>query len=118
MILPVVTHEDKRRRLIEYISDIPFKRAKVIKVKGEKCILGKHYHNNNDSVFYMLSGKASYVLKPNRPNAKIEQGWIFDEECIFVPRGVVHTFTVYPHSILLEAASEPFNKEDEIQVTD
>lgn len=118
MILPIITHEDKRRRLIEYIKDIPFRRAKVIKVKSEKCILGKHYHLKSDSVFYMLQGKAMFTLKPNRQGASVERGWLFEEECIFVPRNVVHTFEIYPGSILLETASEPYDKEDEIQTTD
>jgi len=118
MNLRPITHEDRRRRLIEYISDIPFKRAKVIKVKNEKCVLGKHYHLKSDSVFYMLTGKAMYTLKSNRKDSRLERGWLFEEECIFVPKNVVHTFTVYPNSILLEAASEPYDKADEISVTD
>jgi len=114
----VITHEDKRRRLIEYISDFAVKRCKVIKVKNEKTILGRHYHNKSDSVFYMLSGKAIYTLKANRPNARIDRGWLFDEEALFVPRGVVHTFEVFPGSILLEACTEPYDKSDEIEATD
>ena len=54
MRLHPIRHEDDRRILTEYISDIPFKRAKVIETKG-KVTLGKHYHNNNDSVFYMTN---------------------------------------------------------------
>ncbi len=110
-------HEDDRRILTEYISGIPFKRAKIIEAKG-KCVLGNHYHNENDSVFYIFKGKTQFTLKSaNDNNARIKRGWMFEGECIFVPRGVIHTFTLYPGTILLETASEIYDPKDEIQVT-
>lgn len=116
MRLSINRHEDERRTLREWLSDIPVKRCKVIETK-KKSILGNHYHNNSDSVFFMMKGKARYELKPNREGAKVDMGWMFEDDCIFVPRGVIHTFEVWDNSILLEAASEPYNKEDEIQIT-
>lgn len=114
MLKPVVTHEDKRRRLIEWISDTPVRRCKVIKVKDKKCFLGNHYHEKSDSIFYMLSGKAIFTTQLIKGSKRIERGWLFDEDCLFVPKGVAHKFEIFPNSILLEAASEPYDKGDEI----
>ncbi len=123
MIQQVTTHEDKRRRLIEYNNGISMKRCKVIKVKDTKCVLGKHYHLKNDSIFYMLSGKAIYYTYPVDPtthkqSGARDRGWLFEEEAMFVPAGVAHTFEVFPNSILLECCSETYDKEDEIPVLD
>lgn len=116
-LLPI-KHEDDRRILTEYISDIPFKRAKVIEAKG-KVIVGRHYHNNNDSVFYILKGKAVMQLWPwyrgDRP-AKMTRKWLFEGDCEFVSRGTVHTFELYPDTIMLETASEPYDQKDEISI--
>lgn len=109
-----VKHEDDRRVLTEYISDMPFRRAKVIKIK-KKCVLGQHYHKKSDSVFYILQGKGSYKLQPVGTK-KITHDWLFEGECLFVPKDVIHTFELYEGTIMLEAASEPYDKEDEIQV--
>lgn len=118
MNLPTIRHEDDRRVLTEYISNIPFKRAKVIETK-RKCVLGKHYHNNNDSVFYMLKGKGICTLKSiRRADAPIKRQWLFEGDCIFVPREIIHRFELFPDTILLETASEPFDPNDEIQVTE
>jgi len=116
MRLHPIRHEDDRRILTEYISDIAFRRAKVIETKG-KVTLGKHYHNNSDSVFYILRGKGVYILKrANDSRAPTSRSWLFEGDCIYVPRGLIHTFELYPGTIMLETASEPFDKNDEIQV--
>lgn len=117
MKLNPTKHEDHRRILTEWISDIPVKRCKIIEMK-EKGELGNHYHNNSDSVFFLMKGKGFYKLKPPRREAKLHRSWMFEGDCIFVPRGVVHTFTLWPGSILLEACSEPYNGNDEIQYTE
>lgn len=118
MKLQPTRHEDDRRILTEYISGIPFKRAKVIETK-KKCILGKHYHNESDSVFYVLKGKCNYILKSaHSSTARVKRDWLFEGECLFVARGIAHTFELYPDTILLETASEIYDPKDEIQVTD
>jgi mannose-6-phosphate isomerase-like protein (cupin superfamily) len=116
MRIPVYKHEDERRILIEWNKDIPIKRCKVIQTK-DKCILGKHYHNDSDNIFYMLKGKGSYTLR-STISSRVERNWLFEGDCLFVPRGVVHTFELLADTIMLEAASEPYNKDDEIQVTE
>ncbi len=113
MKLKPVKHEDERRVLIEYISGVPFKRAKILQTKT-KSILGKHYHKENDSVFYLFKGEGSYFLKPL--NGIPEEGIFKEGDCLFVPRDVIHTFELDAHSIMLETSSEIYNKEDEIQV--
>ncbi len=116
MRLPVKRHEDERRILTEYVSDIPFKRAKVIEVKS-KTILGNHWHQNNDSVFYILKGKGNYTLKSAQSSTlRTQRGWLFEGECLFVPRGMIHTFELLAGTIMLETATEPYDEKDEIQV--
>ena len=116
MKLQPIIHEDERRVLTEYVSDIPFRRAKVLQTKGN-VTLGKHYHENNDSVFYMLKGKGNYTLKSAHDSkAKVSRGWMFEGDCLFVPRGVIHTFEILSDSIMLECATLPYDAKDEIQV--
>jgi len=108
-------HEDERRTLIEWHSGAPMKRCKIIEVKGY-AVLGQHYHLKSDSVFHVYKGKGTYELKEPGFHGKIKgKGWMFEGESLFVPRGMVHTLEMYPGSILLEAASEIYDKEDEIQ---
>lgn len=117
MRLPVTRHEDERRILTEYISDIPFKRAKVIESK-DKVTVGNHYHKNNDSVFYVLKGKCNYHLKSaHSTTAKESRGWLFEGDCLFVSRGIIHTFNLLPETIMLETATEPYDKKDEISIS-
>ncbi len=113
MKLEITKHEDNRRVLTEWINGLPFKRCKVIEVK-ERSILGNHYHLKNDSAFYVMKGKATYWLKSLVKDKVIDRGWLFEGEGIYVERGLVHTFEVYPGTIMLESASEPFDKSDEI----
>src|ERR1035437_2037969 len=113
MKLKPTKHEDERRVLIEYISGVPFKRAKILQTKMD-CLLGKHYHKENDSGFYLFKGKGSYLLKPLDG---IQESGIFEEgDCLFVPRGVIHTFDLKAGSIMLDTASEILNLKDEISV--
>ncbi len=115
MKLKVYKHEDERRILIEYISGIAFKRAKILEVK-ERSILGKHYHRESDDVFYLFKGSGTYYLKPLK-GEPIED-IIKAGDCLFVPRNVIHTFDLDAGSIMLEASTEIYNKNDEIQVTE
>ncbi len=113
MKLKVYKHEDERRVLTEYITGIPFKRAKILEVK-EKSILGKHYHRESDDVFYLFKGRGRYYLKPLKGMAV--ENLMYEGDCIFVPRDVIHTFELDAGSIMLEVSSEIYNKNDEIQV--
>lgn len=118
MKLPITRHEDERRILIEYIKDIPMKRSKILMVK-KKSVLGKHYHNNNDSVFYMLKGKGICTLKSiHSETAPVHRNWMFEGDCIFVPRGVIHRFELWPDTVMLESSSEIYDPKDEIRIDD
>ena len=118
MQIQPIRHEDERRILIEWNKDIPMKRSKVLIVK-QKSVLGKHYHNNSDSIFYILKGKCILTTRmANREDAPVHRKWLFEGDCEFVPRGVIHRFEVFPDTVMLESATEPFNNNDEIQVTD
>jgi mannose-6-phosphate isomerase-like protein (cupin superfamily) len=111
MNLKTTKHEDNRRTLIEWVNDLPIKCIKTIYVK-DNSPLGCHYHNHKDEVFYLVKGKGVVTL--TYPD-KQERDWMFEEDCIFVPRGVIHTFVLEAGSILLEAATEVYKPEDEIR---
>ncbi len=116
MKLQTYRHDDKRRTLIEWVKDIPIRCIKTIHVK-EKLPLGKHYHNNKDEIFYLQKGKGIMYLKSAHDcKAKVSREWIFEGECIYVPRGTIHIFELMPESILLEAATEPYNDEIPAQI--
>lgn len=104
-------HEDHRRRLDEWIDNIPVKSVKTIYVR-EKAALGNHYHDKKDEIFYVAKGKGNYVLTTSK---SYQRGWLFEGEALFVKRGTIHTFTMWPDSILLEAATEPYDPLDEIR---
>jgi mannose-6-phosphate isomerase-like protein (cupin superfamily) len=115
MKLQVNKHEDNRRTLTEWISDLSVKRCKIIEVKEDGMELGNHYHLKNDSVFYLFKGGGHWVL--NNIEGNNETFDTFKEgDCLFVPRGVVHTFGLSKGSIMMEASTEPYDKEDEIQI--
>lgn len=113
MNLQTIKHEDNRRTLIEWIKDTPVRSVKTIFVK-DKIALGNHYHLKKDEIFYLLKGKGVYVLT-NKEKKTYVRNWIFEGDCVFVERGTIHTFTLYPDSILLEAATEPYDPIDEIR---
>lgn len=117
MNLPVIKHEDERRVLTEWLSDIPVKRCKVIEAKG-KVTLGNHYHNKNDSVFFVFRGKAQWTTRSTRSRtAPVHRGWLHEGESLFVPRGMIHTFVAYPGTVMFEAATETYDPTDEIPDT-
>jgi hypothetical protein len=104
----VFTHEDNRRRLIEF-GQGPFAVCKALTAK-EGCIVGEHYHRNKDESFLLLSGKATRVVIGDleRFDQEAPQEW-------HVPRGTYHVFELEEGSVLIGTASEPFDQEDEIK---
>lgn len=108
---PTIRHEDNRRVLVEWVKDLPIRCIKTIFVKDDSP-LGNHYHLKKDEVFYLLKGKGTVILTTKTNQTR---QWMFEGECIFVPRGTIHTFNLFPDSILLEAATEPYDPVDEIR---
>ncbi len=111
MTLPVTIHDDRRRTLVEWINDFPVKCVKTIYVK-EKSDLGNHWHAKKDEVFFVAKGKGLCILTTDISQTR---EWLYEGDCVFVGRGTIHTFTMYPDSILLEAATEPYEPSDEIR---
>ena len=108
-------HEDDRRVLVEWNKDIPMARCKTIYAKG-KCTLGKHYHLKNDSIFFIVKGRALCVLQDLKGRI-LKRQWLFEGDTIFVPTEVVHTLTLLPETIMNETASLPYDSQDEIPFT-
>jgi|SRR5215813_11767058 len=102
-------NEDHRRMLIEWISDEPFRQAKVVIAKSSDPI-GNHYHLKKDEKFLLLSGKAISVQIGDSECSNIVGPHLFE-----VPAGAFHTFILEPGSILLGVATQPHDPEDEIR---
>lgn len=103
--LPVHIHEDNRRKLIEYVADMPIRTCKALVVK-EDTVLGDHYHKLKDEIFYLLKGSGTVTLdgvtSPFNEN-----------DIVHAKAGVKHTFNLLEGSILLEAGTEPFDATDD-----
>ena len=99
-------HEDNRRILTEWIADFPISTIKILEVK-EDCELGNHYHNKKQDLFFLLKGSGRYKIGDR--DGTISEG----EDEIALPKEP-HTFWLTKGSILLEASTTPYNKQDEI----
>jgi len=109
MKIPIVKHEDNRRTLIEWVKDFPIRTCKVLIVK-EDCLLGAHYHNKKIDTFYLLKGSGKYKIGNGKWTKLIE------EDCLMADLNVPHSFKLKSGSILLEASTTPYDKEDEISI--
>lgn len=94
--------------MIEWIQNFTVKSCKVAIAKGLTEI-GDHYHNNKDEIFYLLSGTGEYKLSPTFKFEPLEG-------VIFVPRNTWHLFKLSDGAVLLGAATEPFDPNDEIKI--
>jgi mannose-6-phosphate isomerase-like protein (cupin superfamily) len=110
MNIPVYKNEDKRRTLIEWIADYPITTCKVLIAK-EDCELGNHYHNKKIDTFFLLKGSGTFRIGE-------QKGVLFEGSCYRALAKEPHTFYLKAGSILLEASTTPYDKEDEIQVTE
>ena len=97
--------------LIEWISDTPFRSAKVVVAKSQQAI-GRHYHRNKDEIFLLLSGRAVRAVVGGDVSANVEAPAKWE-----VPAGAYHEFELEAGSVLLGAATRPFDPEDEIGVS-
>lgn len=101
------THEDDRRKLIEWATG-NFKTAKVLIAKAG-CVVGDHHHKNKDEEFLLLSGAAWVGIGDVLPYR------IMAGTKIGVPRGTYHRFELDEGSILLGVGTEEFDPDDEIK---
>jgi mannose-6-phosphate isomerase-like protein (cupin superfamily) len=108
MKLQTIKHEDDRRVLIEWISDFHIRNCKVLVVKKD-CELGNHYHEVKIDTFLLLKGSGTYKIGD-------EEGILEEGGCYRALQNQPHTFTLKAGSILLEASTMPYDKDDEIQV--
>lgn len=106
MNLPVTKHEDHRRTLIEWVNDFPIRSCKVV-IPHFGFDIGDHHHLKKDEIFYLLKGYGQVKLDGDKH-------YFREGDCILVKRGVRHSFNLAEGSILLGAATEPFDKDDEI----
>ena len=103
--LPTEKHADERRILIEWIKDFPIRTCKAILLKKDATI-GDHYHKEKDEIFYLLYGSGEVTLDGVTEKLK-------DGDIVFAGKGTKHTFKLKKNSILLEAGTKPFDKEDD-----
>jgi mannose-6-phosphate isomerase-like protein (cupin superfamily) len=97
-------HEDDRRILIEWVRDYPVRFCKAIIIKSGTEI-GDHYHKKKDEIFYLLKGSGTVTLG--------DLTYSFQEDTsIFIPRKQNHSFKLKKGSILLGAATKPYDPED------
>lgn len=108
MSLPINRHEDNRRSLFEWVTDFPITTCKVIVMK-EDGVLGNHYHNKKQDFFFLLKGSGHYKIGETI-------GEMTEYICLTAPPTIPHSFSLKAGSILLEASTTPYNKEDEIQI--
>lgn len=105
--LPVIKHEDHRRTLIEWIQDFTVRSCKIV-VAHNGFEIGNHYHKEKDEIFYLFKGIGSVELDGEKEMFK-------EGDIVYVPKGCRHTFNLKEGSILLGAATKPFNENDEIR---
>lgn len=109
MKIKTYKHEDDRRVLVEWIDDFPITTSKVLIMKRDGLV-GNHYHNKKIDTFYLLEGEGTYTI--GKRNGSFKKGM-----CLRANKKQAHTFYLTKGSILLEASTTPFNKDDEISIT-
>lgn len=104
-----IEHEDDRRHLIEWISDIPIRSAKYIRVKIDS-IIGDHYHEKQDEIFFLAEGFAKRVVVGDMEEIDVAapRKWI-------AKKGEHHLFELKAGSLLLAAGTTPFDASDELK---
>ncbi len=100
------THEDERRTLIEWANG-NFKECKVVKAKVD-CLVGQHWHAKKDEVFFLFSGHVYFVVVGDKSWGEIDAPFLWQ-----VPRGTYHAFDLKAGAVLLGAATELYDKDDE-----
>ena len=77
-----------------------------MKVDG---VLGNHYHNHKQDFFFLLRGSGTYNIGSEIVKFK-------KNDCLTALPTQPHSFFLKKGSILLEASTTPYNKDDEISI--
>lgn len=103
-----LSHNDSRRELYEWIEDCSVRSLKAIKMNSNASV-GDHFHRHKDEIFFLMIGSASKVIIGSEVYLDVSapHKWV-------VPRNTYHVFYLEKDSILLSAATEPFDVDDEI----
>ena len=106
-----LVNEDRRRILYEWVENDNIRSCKAVIVK-ESIVVGKHYHKKKDEIFFLLKGK---IIEGKVGDMLISN--VSAPYKLIVKRGTYHEFLFEKDSILLGAATEMFDINDEISGT-
>jgi dTDP-4-dehydrorhamnose 3,5-epimerase-like enzyme len=109
MNFPYLIDKDSRRELHDWATG-DFKQVKTVFVK-EKIAIGNHYHRHKDEVFFLATGKFIEVTVGNLTLYNVDAPYRVE-----VPRLTFHKFICEEGSILIGAATAPFDENDEIKI--
>lgn len=98
------THEDERRKLIDWSDDLPIKTCKIILMK-EDCVLGNHYHKIKTERFMLLSGEGQ-IRRQDEVSMELFKPYP-------VPPGTWHSFFFKKGSILACLIDKPYSSDDD-----
>lgn len=104
-LLPTNSHADSRRELLEWVTDSSIRACKVVRAL-EDCVVGNHYHRLKHEIFCLIEGAGSVTIDGNTE-------FLVVGESLLIRRGVMHSFRLAKGSILLGAATEPFDSTDD-----
>lgn len=102
-------HEDDRRILYDWANG-DFKSAKAIEIKSDFVIIGGHSHRSKDELFFLMKGSISVLEVGGEASYNVNA-----PKEIFIPRGIYHRFVCREGTILLCAATEMYDQNDEIK---
>lgn len=105
----MIKHEDNRRIIYDWAQG-NFKSCKAVIVK-EEIPIGDHYHKNKEEHFFLVSGQFLEL----KIGAEISYN-VSAPYSIIIPKNTYHKFTCKTGSILLCAATEFFDINDEIKL--
>lgn len=101
------THEDDRRRIVDFGSGNI--RGKALTAKRD-CIVGDHYHLRKDEQFLLFQGEAPEIVVGGEVYRDVKAPAEFT-----VLRGTYHRFQLKAGSVLIGTASAEFDPGDEIK---
>lgn len=112
------THEDDRRKLVDWSDGLETKTCKVIVAK-EDCTLGKHYHKLKTERFMLVHGEAEMERDTELMFGKMHSNFRAQKHSmalhlpyVVVPN-VVHTFYLKKGAVLIALIDRVYDPEDD-----